>query len=100
MMQFNRKSGSSDKKEGIMKTAILTIGILVLFSMAQITTMAVAQQSGNHGAFISAMAISSLAEKEIREDEKRPALECAELTAMNTAIADDKERATNDVEKE
>ena len=99
MKKFNRKSGSTDKKEGIMKTTILAIGMLVLFSMPQIATVAAAQQGGNHGVFYTAMAISSLAEKEIRDNEKLHASDCEEMTAMNTAVTDKKEIPA-DVEKE
>jgi hypothetical protein len=88
MKESNHKPGSKEKKEGIMKTTILTLGMLVLFCMPQITSMAAAQ-GGNQGGFYTAMAISSLAEKEIREKEGLAAENCEIRTAKNTVVAGD-----------
>ena len=85
MKTLNLKSGSKDKKEGVMKTTILAIGMMVLLCMPQITSKAAAQ-----GSHFTAMAISSLAEREIREKEKLVAeANCEIKTARNTAVAGD-----------
>jgi hypothetical protein len=97
MTTLNLKPISKDKKGDIMKTTILAIGIImVLLCMPQITTKAAAQQSG----YFTAMAISSLAEKEAREKDKLAEVNCEIRTAQNTVAADDEERAVKDVKKE
>jgi hypothetical protein len=70
-----------------MKTTILTIGMMVLFCMPQITTSADSRGSDQTG-FSTAMAISNLAEKEIRKKERVAAEDNKIKTAANTIAAD------------